>query len=116
MAPCLLHLKRQSEGKFLTNFQGHWSIQIFDENKALRGRSIHVSPELQMDYWHQKLSESSGLHRYRSINYSSLQEENVLCKVLGSECDKSTCRVHSRKNCGLVSRPTPQEALQVNKL
>ena len=39
----------QSQGKHLTNFQGHWSMQIFPESKAPRDWSMWISPEIHVD-------------------------------------------------------------------
>ena len=39
----------QSWGKVLTNFQGHWSIQIFVEYKAPWDWSIRMSPHIHVD-------------------------------------------------------------------
>ena len=61
-----------SRETFLTNFEGHWSLQIIIENKAPRHWSILISPEIHMDQWHPNLSESSGLHRHLSTECSSL--------------------------------------------
>ena len=44
----------------------------FPENKAPRDWSKGFSPEIHMDQWLPNLSESSGPHRHRSIDCSSL--------------------------------------------
>ena len=62
----------QSWGQLLANFQRHWSIQIFPENKPPGDWSIQISPEIHMDQWLPNLPESSGLNRHRSIECSSL--------------------------------------------
>ena len=41
----------QSRGRLLTNFQGHWSIRSFPENKAPTDWSIGISLEIHMDHW-----------------------------------------------------------------
>ena len=53
-------------------FQGHWPIQIFPEKTAPRDWSIRISPAIYIDQWLPNVSESSGLHRHRSIECSSL--------------------------------------------
>ena len=63
----------QSRGKHLTNFLGHWYMQIFPENEAQRDWSIL---DIHMDQWLPNLPESSGLHRYWSIECSSLLIQN----------------------------------------
>ena len=63
----------QSRGKLLMNLQGHWSMQIFPENKTPRDESIWISLEFHVRQWPPNLSESSGLNRYRSIECSSLR-------------------------------------------
>ena len=63
----------QPRGKLWTNFQGHWSRQIFPGSKAPRNWSIRISPEIHIDQWLRNLSESSGLHRYRSMKCSSVE-------------------------------------------
>ena len=57
-----------SSGKLLTNFQHHWSIQISLKTRQRGHWSIRISPEIHMDQCLPNLSESSGLHRYRSTS------------------------------------------------
>ena len=85
----------QSRGELLTNFQGHWSIQIFPENKAPRDWSIRISPEIHMDPWLQNLSESSGLHLHRSIECSSLRTP---CVPYLKHSDHFHCRQKKKRN------------------
>ena len=59
--------------KLRTNFQRHWSIRISQKTKQGGNWSTRTSPEIHMDQWLPNLSESSGLHRYRSIECSSLK-------------------------------------------
>ena len=59
-------LGRTIHGPMPTNFHGHWSMQIFPENKAARDWSIWILAEIRMDQWLLK-SESSGLHRHQTI-------------------------------------------------
>ena len=57
---------------------GHWSIRISQKTRQNGHWSLRISPELHMDQWLPNLSESSGLHRYQSIECSSLTlHENV---------------------------------------
>ena len=58
-------------------------MQIFPENKAPRDWSIWISPEIHMDQWLPKLSESSGLNRHRPIECSSLRQDVVATIDLG---------------------------------
>ena len=62
----------QSRGKLLANFKGHWSIQISLKTRQRGHWSIRISPEIHMGQLLPNLSESSGLHRYGSIECSSL--------------------------------------------
>ena len=64
--PCMD--QSQSQGKLF------WSIQILPENKAPIDWSIRISLEIHMDQWFPNLSEGSGLHWYRSMESSSLNE------------------------------------------
>ena len=60
----------QSRGKLLASFKDHWSIRISLKTRQRSYWSIRISPEIHMDQWLPNLSESSGLHRYRSIECS----------------------------------------------
>ena len=62
----------QSSEKLLKNFQRHWSTRISLKTRQRGHWSIRISPEIHMDHWLPNLSESSGLHRHRSIECSSL--------------------------------------------
>ena len=65
----------QSRGKLLTNFEGHWSIRISLKTRQKGHWSIRTSPEIHMSSKSVTVSESSGLHRYRSIKCSSLSKD-----------------------------------------
>ena len=55
----------------VTNFHGHWSIQIVPAKKVSSDWSMRISLTF-MDQCLSNLSESSCLHRHRSIECSSL--------------------------------------------
>ena len=61
-------IEYQSRGKPLTNLQRHWSIQSSLKTRQRGHWSIRISSEIHMDQWLPNLPESSGLHRYRSID------------------------------------------------
>ena len=83
----------QFRGKLLTNFQGHWSIQSSPENKEPRDWPIQISLEIHMDQWRPNLSESSGLHRHRSLDCSSLCfHKSFRNGVWGRGCDQAKNR------------------------
>ena len=95
-------------GKLLTNFQGHWSIRISVKTRQNRGWSIRISPEIHMDQWLSNLSESSGLHRYRSVGCSSLCGIDVKKLVLRMMEDK--CWKIGGPNAALIQlRNSPVE-------
>ena len=47
-------------------------IRVSPKSRQRGHQSIRISPEIHMDQWLLNLSESSGLHQYRSIECSSL--------------------------------------------
>ena len=65
--------QHQSREKLLANFKGHLSIRIFLKTRQRAIGPYEFPPEIHMDQWLPNLSESSGLHRHRSIECSSLQ-------------------------------------------
>ena len=62
----------QFRGKLFRNFKGHWSIRISLKTRQRGLGPFEFLPEIHMDQWLPNLSESSGLHRHRSTECSSL--------------------------------------------
>ena len=59
-------------GELLANLKGHWSMRISMKTRQRGHWSIRNLPEFHMDQWLPNLSESSGLHRHRCKECSSL--------------------------------------------
>ena len=66
--------QHQSLGKLLTNFQGHWSMQLFPENKAPRDWSLRIS--LKIEY-HCKPPVRGVSHKFENFPKS---RNNILLK------------------------------------
>ena len=58
-------------GETFDELSGLLALNI-PENKAPRDWSILISSEIHVDQWRPNLSESSGLHRYGSMECSSV--------------------------------------------
>ena len=78
-----------NQGKLLTNLQGHGSIH----RSSLKARHQAIGPEIHMDQWLPNLSESSGLHRHRSIECFSLLVAPYRAILRYYRCDTPYCAI-----------------------
>ena len=60
------------EGNFWRTFSAISPYELPPKTRQRGHWSIRISPDIHMDRWLPNLSESSGLHRYRSIECSAV--------------------------------------------
>ena len=108
----------QSRGKHLASFKGHWSIRISLKTRQRGHWFIRISPEIHMDQRLPNLSETSGLHWYRSIECFSLpisEDISVFLNVPSDLSEFNQLAGEYQKHCDSAGKFRKFKSRQVNR-